>query len=732
MNRKGKPKILLNMIVKNESHIILEALTSVYKYLSYYVINDTGSTDNTKEIIKEFFDSKGIPGEIVEHEFRTCKCHGPEYKKYDWFHYGWNRTYAINLCWGKSDYILFMDADDMIVGDLPIDNLTANAYSLKIGDNFVHYRTHLVKNRKILGWKYVGGRHEYLTGTKNIPSIKLEGNYHYVARTMGDRSKDTDRFLKDALIFEELLKEEPNNERHVFYCAQSYYDGKDYAKSMIMYEKRFYMKGFQEECYYSLYRVGICKRFLNYPEKEIIDALMRAYKYRSHRAEPIYEIINYLRNKNEFEKAYSYRDIALKIPFPENDVLFISKNVYDYLILDELATCAFYLNKFDDAYSLWNKIIKENRCKDDNTNKFILGNLEQTKVYQKILDKRDKLKLVISIGYAPDYSRNIEEINGSELLIKKVSEGLVEKYDVYIFGTSIRGASINNVNYLNSSFLKKFAQDNIIDILIISRYIHYFLENNIYAKKIFLWCYDGFLQPYWNGQLIPNSGIDLYNNIKHHIDGIIVLSNWHYENVCSIVPHEKGKIHVLEECIEKFNFPPIEKIKNRFICTLSDKNNVIHLINKFKIIRSSYPDATLFIIDNPENYNDIKIPSYIQILNFTKQQDIIKELYQSEYWIYPSIYPESYCYTSLLALYCGCICISSNVGSLKNILFNRGILVDIEKGPDTDDYWNILTDKIVNFNKIEEIKKLCLENAKNWAEKQTVEERIKQWLEILE
>lgn len=115
-----KQTICLNMIVKNESHVIEETLNSIYKYIDYYVINDTGSTDKTREVIKNFFDSKNIKGEIIDHEFRTCKCHTGKYKKYNWFHFGWNRTFALNKCIGKSDYILIMDADDIIVGDLPI------------------------------------------------------------------------------------------------------------------------------------------------------------------------------------------------------------------------------------------------------------------------------------------------------------------------------------------------------------------------------------------------------------------------------------------------------------------------------------------------------------------------------------------------------------------------------------------------------------------------------------
>jgi len=56
MNSKDiKSKICLNMIVRDESHVILETLETIYKYIDFYVICDTGSIDNTKILIKDFF-----------------------------------------------------------------------------------------------------------------------------------------------------------------------------------------------------------------------------------------------------------------------------------------------------------------------------------------------------------------------------------------------------------------------------------------------------------------------------------------------------------------------------------------------------------------------------------------------------------------------------------------------------------------------------------------------------
>ena len=64
----AKTKSLV-MIVKDEEHIIKECLESMAPFIDRYDITDTGSTDRTKEIIKEFFEEKGIPGEVYDHEW---------------------------------------------------------------------------------------------------------------------------------------------------------------------------------------------------------------------------------------------------------------------------------------------------------------------------------------------------------------------------------------------------------------------------------------------------------------------------------------------------------------------------------------------------------------------------------------------------------------------------------------------------------------------------------------
>jgi glycosyltransferase involved in cell wall biosynthesis len=70
-------------------------LESVKSIIGYLVIADTGSTDGTQNIIKELL--RDIPGELYERP------------RVDFSH---NRNEALHYALGKSDYLVFIDADD--------------------------------------------------------------------------------------------------------------------------------------------------------------------------------------------------------------------------------------------------------------------------------------------------------------------------------------------------------------------------------------------------------------------------------------------------------------------------------------------------------------------------------------------------------------------------------------------------------------------------------------------
>ena len=115
-----------------------------------WLIVDTGSTDDTQDIIRGYFASEHLPGEIHERE---------------WQDFATNRTQALRLARHHADYSLLIDADDVLEHepDYASQPLVADAYRLEFRDANIRYqRPCLIGNR--IAWRYEGVLHEFLTG----------------------------------------------------------------------------------------------------------------------------------------------------------------------------------------------------------------------------------------------------------------------------------------------------------------------------------------------------------------------------------------------------------------------------------------------------------------------------------------------------------------------------------------------------------------------------------------
>jgi glycosyltransferase involved in cell wall biosynthesis len=56
----------LCMIVKNEAGVILRCLESARSLVDYALVEDTGSSDGTQEIIRDYLRRENLPGEVFD------------------------------------------------------------------------------------------------------------------------------------------------------------------------------------------------------------------------------------------------------------------------------------------------------------------------------------------------------------------------------------------------------------------------------------------------------------------------------------------------------------------------------------------------------------------------------------------------------------------------------------------------------------------------------------------
>jgi len=187
------PSLCLNMIVKNESKVILRLLNSVVDIIDTFCICDTGSTDDTVSIIETFFRERNIAGKVIVEPFQD---------------FGYNRSFALNACNEMiADYILLLDADMIFWKNPDISaaemkkKLTVDAYYIYQGSDTYYYKnTRVVRNK--MGFKYWGVTHEYVDYPKNAKQDKLDRNIVFI-KDIGDGGSKQDKFLRDVRL---LLK----------------------------------------------------------------------------------------------------------------------------------------------------------------------------------------------------------------------------------------------------------------------------------------------------------------------------------------------------------------------------------------------------------------------------------------------------------------------------------------------------------------------------------------------
>lgn len=343
--------ICLNMIVKNESAIIEETLRNIVAHvpLTYWVISDTGSTDGTQDIIKKTMAELGLPGDLHED---------------NWVNFGANRRLALEHCAGKADYVLFFDADDYFEGkpDWP-ETLTAVAYHMNLHLQYSSTRFQrvlLARNDGSVTWR--GVVHEFVANLTDEPIDTIWGDYEVIACSRGNRSQDTERYLKDAQTLEQaiLSGEDPDlHARYRFYCAQSYMDADRDDKAIYWYEQRVEhgFEGWSEEVYIAYMRLGFLYEKQGDEAKAAANFMLGA-AWNPNRAECWYHLSRLHSWKGRYALAYEFAKKAPDFTVEPVGVLFSNSDVYRYWLAFEWFNTAFALGKFDEAYQALKQLIE--------------------------------------------------------------------------------------------------------------------------------------------------------------------------------------------------------------------------------------------------------------------------------------------------------------------------------------------------------------------------------------
>jgi glycosyltransferase involved in cell wall biosynthesis len=364
-------KLVLTQIMKNEAHVITRMLNSIKPVVDIICLVDTGSTDNTIEVVKNWGQENGIETHVFERPFDNFEN---------------SRNYSIQMARevtqgrGNDFWGFWLDADEVleIQPHFNKNAINKDLYMFNTYINVMKYtRNECYKLDK--PFRFYGPVHEFIVcDEKNLTSGLMDGLIVRVQMDGGSwKGNIPEKYKSHAFVLEKYIDANRQDPRWIFYTAQSYHDSacmpdnreeneERLRRSMKYYRERISrMDGYPEEIFYSQFRVGTIMRTLEEPWSNTLNEFLKAYSIDPLRAEPIKAIVDYYLHVGEWNNAYLFSKFLKvnfhgKNPYPQR-LLFVDEALYLWKILEVHAASCFYTNRKDEAKQSFQELIKISR-----------------------------------------------------------------------------------------------------------------------------------------------------------------------------------------------------------------------------------------------------------------------------------------------------------------------------------------------------------------------------------
>jgi glycosyltransferase involved in cell wall biosynthesis len=312
----------LVMIVKDEAAVLPRLADSVRDHIDYWTVVDTGSTDDTLEVLDRIFTP--VPGQVLRHDFDG---------------FGPTRNIALRAAEPHTDWMLCLDADEELHGEIeePIGADCVEAYM--VNGDLRFWLPRLLRSHR--GWESRGRAHEYYTSPVGSPPIRTMSFYieHH-----GDGHDRPNKYSRDIPLLLRDWEEDPT-ERTAFYLGRSYFESNEFLEAEDYLHQRVEMGGWPEEAFYARYLLGLCLFRLG-REEQACGQLWRAWSELPQRVEPLVALAEHYRRKEQWRLAHLASATARYHHPPGVTVegLFVDASM-DWRIDYELSIAAWYVDE---------------------------------------------------------------------------------------------------------------------------------------------------------------------------------------------------------------------------------------------------------------------------------------------------------------------------------------------------------------------------------------------------
>jgi|GEM_PF-417863 len=328
----GPGSIGLCMIAKNEAPIICESLDSVRGVVDFVLVEDTGSTDGTQDIVRRWLADNDVAGKVID---------------VPWRDFAWNRTHALASLRGhhEIDYALILDADDVLVREDGFDveafkaGLTADIYDLDVHYGALRFpRPQLLRNAKAFGYR--GVLHEFVETPRGSVGRKAAKGLYVQAYSRGARSHNRQKYEEDIAVLQQAIEAEREpglRSRYLFYLAQSRHDARQYAEALEAYLERASFDFWPDEMYVAAYRAAGLKERLRHPAAQVEAAYHNAIDIAPDRMEAYHGLSRFFRLSKRHAEGYEIGEQGLARGNGTRAGLFIDARIYQFGLLEETA-----------------------------------------------------------------------------------------------------------------------------------------------------------------------------------------------------------------------------------------------------------------------------------------------------------------------------------------------------------------------------------------------------------